>query len=103
MIKRINRTLPFLLVLLGLSACGKQALRGTYVLSQPWPENESVVKEINFTADTLTMRSETAVQTVEYELRDGTLTIFTDYGDFSYDIEQKEDRIILDEQEYVRQ
>ena len=42
-------------------------------------------------------------QTVDYRIADGTLTLLTKFGDFSYDFAQKDDRTItIDAVDYVR-
>ncbi len=89
------------ILLLTLTACGKRTLQGTYVLASPPPTKEMIVEEIEFSADTLTMRSGRIEQTVKYEWTEDTLTIYTDFGDFSFDFELREHSILLDSLEYV--
>ena len=49
------------------------------------------------------MTSGDVQQTVDYRIEDGKLTLLTDYGDFTYDFEQKDEQTLtIDALDYVR-
>lgn len=84
-----------------LVACGTDRLEGRYRLALPPQTGETVVEEVEFSGVFLIMRSGLVEQKVKYELHDDILTIFTNYGDFSFSFEQRSESIIIDSIEYI--
>lgn len=88
---------------LALSACGKkQAVTGRYAAVNPPVESgEMVIEHLEFSGNKVTMSSGKTAQTVTYTMKDGKFSIHTDYGDFSYACELKEDgTLIIDGVQY---
>lgn len=71
---------------LTLSSCGKkEALAGRYAAVNPPVESgDMVIEHLEFSGGKVTMSSGSTAQTVDYTMKDGTFTIHTDFGDFSY-------------------
>ena len=105
--KRILRILLAAVLLaavcLALSSCGKkQAIAGRYAAVNPPVESgEMVIEHLEFNGGKVTMSSGSTAQTVDYTLKDGTFSIHTDFGDFSYACNQEEDgTLIIDNVRY---
>lgn len=105
MVKRCALLILVLLLAGMLSGCRQtNTLDGTYEAQNPPVESgELVIKEITFDGKQLTMTSGDVQQTVDYRIEDGKLTLLTDYGDFTYDFEQKDEQTLtIDALDYVR-
>lgn len=103
--KRCAVWIGLLLTLVLLAGCQRGgALKGTYVaVNPPVDSGEMVIQEVAFEGNKVTMISGDVQQTVDYRIADGTLTLLTKFGDFSYDFAQKDDRTItIDAVDYVR-
>lgn len=84
-------------VCLTLSSCGKkQGITGRYVAVNPPVESgEMVIERLEFSGGKVTMSSGSTAQTVDYTLKDGTFSIHTDFGSFSYGCSQEEDGALI--------
>lgn len=105
MVKRCALLILVLLMAGMLLGCRQtNTLDGTYEAQNPPVESgELVIKEITFDGKQLTMTSGDVQQTVDYRIEDGKLTLLTDYGDFTYDFEQKDEQTLtIDALDYVR-
>lgn len=67
-----------------------------HAVDPPVESGETVIEELIFDGDKVTMISGDVSQTVDYEIKDGQLTIKTDFGDFSYNIEETDEGLIID-------
>lgn len=95
-----------ILTVISTSCCSStknEKPEGRYVAVNPPELGEAVVQEILFKNDTLTMRSGTLSQEVDYSTDGEKLILHTKFGDFDYSFEWKEDRIMLDDLEYIRE
>ena len=96
-----------LLVLILLTGCGNKnsSVDGVFrAVNPPEDTGETVIKELSFDKDKVTMISDDIRQTVDYNIKDGKFTILTKYGDFSYDYEKKdENTITIDNIDYVKE
>lgn len=95
--KKILRMLlaALLLALLcgALSGCEKKpALAGRYTAVNPPVESgETVIENLEFSGGKVTMSSGSVVQTVDYRMENGKLSISTEFGDFSFSCSQEKD------------
>lgn len=71
-------------------------------VNPPTDSGEMVIEELEFTEDTVTMKSGDVAQTVnyQYEKESNQLIMKTEFGDFSYYIELLENGFIIDGVEY---
>ena len=98
-----------LLLVLALLLCGcaarKTASAGRYkAVNPPVESGETVIQELVFDGAKVTMISGSISQTVDYTIQDGTFTINTKYGSFSYAYEEKTDgTLVIDGVDYARQ
>lgn len=90
-----------LTLVLGGCAAG-QTLSGTYVLAVQPQDDQEVIEEVIFSGDELTMRTDLVEQTVPYRIEDGQLIMQTAFGDFAFDLEVLDDRLIIDQLEYLK-
>ena len=99
--KNAVRTLLMAILLaalcLPLSSCEKkQAFSGRYTAVNPPVESgEMVIEHLEFNGGKVTMSSGKTSQTVGYTMKDGTFSIHTDFGDFSYACETEEDGTLI--------
>lgn len=99
--KKTFRTLILAVLLaavcISLSSCEKkQALSGRYTAVNPPVESgEMVIEHLEFAGGKVTMSSGKTSQTVDYTMKDGTFSIHTDFGNFSYACEAEEDGILI--------
>lgn len=96
-----------LIILILLTGCGNKtsSVNGVFrAVNPPEDTGETVIKELSFDKDKVTMISDDIRQTVDYNIKDGKFTIMTKYGDFSYDYEKKdENTITIDNIDYVKE
>lgn len=103
--KRSALWIALLLVLILLTGCQRaNTLEGTYAaVNPPVDSGGMVIQEVTFTGNKVTMISGDVQQTVDYQIKDGTLTLLTRFGDFSYAYEQKDEKTItIDSVDYVK-
>ena len=99
--KRILRILLAALLLAALcallSGCEKsKAPAGRYTAVNPPVESgETVIEALEFSGGKVTMSSGNTVQTVDYKMENGTFSIHTKFGDFSYSCSQEEDGSLI--------
>ena len=67
-----------------------------HAVDPPVESGETVIETLVFEGDQVTMISGDIRQTVGYEIEDDLFTIKTDFGDFSYSIEENENGLIID-------
>lgn len=90
-----------LLLLAGSGAAyryrGQHQYDGHYTAVNP-PENtgETVIRELRFHGDKVTLISGNVQQQVKYKIEGSVFTMITDFGDFTYEIHVKDQEIILD-------
>lgn len=90
-----------LLFLVGSGAAvvyrGQHRYDGHYMAVNP-PENtgETVIQELHFEGDQVTLISGNVRQQVTYRIEGNTFTMITDFGNFSYEITINGEEIILD-------
>lgn len=90
-----------LLLLIGIGAAivykGQHKYDGHYTAVNPPEETgEMVIQELRFQGNRVTLISGNVRQQVAYKIKGDVFTMFTDFGDFSYEIVVNEDEIILD-------
>jgi len=85
------------LLLCLLTACAAQSgLQGAYsAVNPPVESGEMVIRDLDFAGNSVTMVSGEVRQTVPYTVADGTLTLKTAYGDFSFVFTQNADGSLL--------
>lgn len=90
-----------LLLLIGSGAAvvykGQHRYDGHYTAVNP-PEDtgETVIQELRFQGDQVTMIAGNVQQQVKYKIEGNVFTMMTDFGDFSYEISVNGDEIVLD-------
>jgi len=63
-----------------------------------------VIEQLTFEKKQVTMISGSTQQTVDYEIKDGTFTIKTRFGNFSYDCLVRDDgTLVIDGVDYRKQ
>ena len=97
-------TLCALLAGCAKGGAGKGALSGTYTaVDPPVDSGETVIESVEFNGDEVTMRGGELEQTVHYKVEGDSFTLLTDFGDFEYDFEQREDgTLVIDGIDYVK-
>lgn len=86
------------LLLFALTGCsGKAAaLDGTYeAVNPPMESGDVVIQTLVFSGKNVTMGADGMEQTVAYQIAGDTFTILTDYGDFAYAYECREDGTLV--------
>lgn len=88
-----------LLAVSGAAYCysGQHQYDGHYTAVNP-PEStgETVIRELRFQGDKVTLISGNVQQQVKYKIEGSVFTMITDFGDFTYEIHVKDQEIILD-------
>ena len=86
-----------------LAGCAGQGTpTGSYTaLNPPVQSGETVIQQLTFDGEQVTLISGEVRQTVDYKINGDVFTLQTDYGDFDYAFEQKDDgSLIIDSVTY---
>lgn len=65
-------------------------------VNPPEASGETVIQELRFQGDQVTLISGNIRQQVAYKIKDNVFTMITDFGNFSYEIVVSGDEIVLD-------
>ena len=100
----MKKTAVICVILLLLAGSGTAVLYrqqhqydGHYTAVKP-PEDtgEMVIRELRFQGDTVTLISGNVQQQVKYKIEDNEFTMMTDFGNFTYEVEVRDQEIVLD-------